>query len=69
MNWENLEVYCTTQDQYFKIQILNLSMNCAKNLCPNLNFTVKNKMGNTHKKGWSHLNLTQIIKIFHFLKF
>ena len=26
-----------------------------ENLCPNLNFTVKNKMGNSHKRGGSHL--------------
>ena len=39
----------TDQDQHFKIQILNLWMNLEK-LCPNLSFTVKNKIGNSHKK-------------------
>ena len=31
-------------------------MNQGK-LCPNLNFIVENKMGNSHKKGWSHFKL------------
>ena len=64
MNWENL-VY-TVQDQLFKIQILNLWTNWERT-CPNLIFAVENKMGNLHKK--RILNLTEIIKIFHLLKF
>ena len=31
-------------------------MNWEK-IFPNLNFTVENKMGNLHKKGWSHFKL------------
>ena len=27
------------------------------NLCPNLTFTVENKMGSSHKRGWSHFKL------------
>ena len=26
-------------------------------ICPNLSFTVENKMNNLHKKEWSHLKL------------
>ena len=56
MNWKkNLKVYAA-QDQHLKIQISNLQMNWEK-LCPNLSLTVKNKMGNLHKKGWSHFKL------------
>ena len=54
MNWEKLlnwEVY-TAQDNY----ILNLWMNWEK-LCPELSFAVENKVGNSHKKGWSHIKL------------
>ena len=50
---KNLEIY-TAPDQHFKIQMLNLWMSW-ENLCPNLNFTVENKMRNSHKRGWSHL--------------
>ena len=28
-----------------------------ENLCPNLSFTVENKMENSHKRGWSHFKL------------
>ena len=49
MNWENLEVY-KAKDHHFQIQSLNLWMNW-ENKCPNLSFTVENKMGNSHKKG------------------
>ena len=46
------------QDQHFKIQILNLWVNW-ETLCPNLSFTVENKMENSHKKEHDHiLNLT-----------
>ena len=48
MNWKNLEAY-TAQDQHFKIQILNLRMNW-EGICPNLSFTLENKMGNLHKE-------------------
>ena len=51
----NLEKY-TAPDQHFKIQMLNLWMSW-ENLCPNLTFTVENKMGNSHKRGWSHFKL------------
>ena len=53
---KNLEVY-TAQDQHYKIQILNLWTN-SENLCPNLSFAVENKVGNSHKKGWSHFILS-----------
>ena len=52
---KNLEVY-TTQDQHFKIQILNLWMNW-ENLCRNLCFTVENNLWNSHKKRWLHFKL------------
>ena len=54
---KNLEIY-TAPDQHFKIKMLNLLMSW-ENLCPNLNFTVENKMGNSHKRGWSHLQLNR----------
>ena len=44
------------RDQHFKIQILNLWMNWEK-LCPNLSFTIENKMGNLHKKWPSNIKL------------
>ena len=52
---KNLEIY-TAPDQHFKIQMLNLWMSW-ENLCPNLTFTVKNKVRNSHKRGWSHFKL------------
>ena len=45
---KNLEIY-TAPDQHFKIQMLNLRMSW-ENLCPNLSFTVENKMGNSRKR-------------------
>ena len=36
--------------------ILNLWMNWEK-LCPELSFAVENKVGNSHKKGWSDIKL------------
>ena len=54
MNWEKLgSILYAAQNQHFKIKILNLWMIWEK-LCPNLSFTVENKMGNLHKKEWSH---------------
>ena len=52
---KNLEIY-TAPDQHFKIQMLNLWMSW-ENLCPNLSFTIENKIGNAHKRGWSHFKL------------
>ena len=52
---KNLEIY-TAPDQHFKIPMLNLWMSW-ENLCPNLSFTVENKMENSHKRGWSHFKL------------
>ena len=49
MNWEELGVY-TAIDQHFKISMLNLWMSW-ENVCPNLSFTVENKMENSHKRG------------------
>ena len=59
MNWKKLgSIYTINQDQHFKIQILNLWMNWEK-LCPNLSFTVENKLGNSHIKKDGHIsNLT-----------
>ena len=31
---------------------------------PNLSFTVENKMGNLHKKGWSHFKLKACARYF-----
>ena len=43
-------------------------MNWEK-LCPNLNFNVvENKMGNSHKKGWSHFETYVGKNIFHWGK-
>ena len=52
---KNLEIY-TAPDQHFKIQMLNLWM-IWENLCPNLTFFLENKMGNSHKRGWSYFKL------------
>ena len=46
----------TAPDQHFKIPRLNLWISW-ENLCPNLSFTVENKMENSHKRGWSHFRL------------
>ena len=46
----------TAPDQHFKIPMSNLCMSWEK-LCPNLSFTVENKMENSHKRGWSHFKL------------
>ena len=51
---KNLEIY-TAPDQHFKIQMLNLWMSW-ENLCPNLTFTIENKVGNL-QRGWSHFKL------------
>ena len=40
----------TAPDQHFKMQMLNLWMSW-ENLCPNLSFTVENKMEDSHKRG------------------
>ena len=57
MNWENLEIY-TAPDRHFKIHMLNVWMSWENFLnCPNLTLTVENKMGNSHKRGWSHFKL------------
>ena len=53
--WKSLETY-TAPGQHFKMQMLNLWMSW-ENLRPNLNFTVENKMGNSHKRGSSHFKL------------
>ena len=52
---KNLEIY-TAPDQHFKIQMLNLWMSW-ESLCPNLSFTVENKIRNLHKSGWSNFKL------------
>ena len=59
MNWEKLgSMLDTAQDQHFKIQILNLSMNWKK-LCPNLSFTVEKRWEIDIRKGLlkSHFEL------------
>ena len=52
---KNLEI-CAAPDQHFKIQMLNLWMSW-ENLSPNLTFFLENKLGNSHKRGWSHFKL------------
>ena len=52
---KNLDIY-TVPHQHFKIQILNLWMSW-ENLCVSSNFTVENKMGDSHKRRWSHFKL------------
>ena len=73
---KNLEIY-TAPDQHFKIPMLNLWMSW-ENLCPNLSFTVGNKMGNSHKRGWSHFKLNinnwgipfpKMLRICHWIGF
>ena len=56
---KNEEIYAPP-DQHFKIQMLNLWMSW-ENLCPNLSFTVENKMENSHKRRWSHFKLNLFI--------
>ena len=51
---ENLDIY-TTLNHHFKIQLLNIWS--WENLCPNWSFTVENKMGDSHKRGWSYFKL------------
>ena len=46
----------TALEQHFKVSMLNLWMSWQK-LYPNLSFTVKNKMENSHKRGSSHFKL------------
>ena len=62
---KNLEIY-TAPDQFSK----------PKSLCYNLTFTVENKMGNSHKRGWSHFKLNindwdiplpKILRIYHWI--
>ena len=53
---KNLEIY-TAPEQHVKIPMLNLWMSW-ENLCPNLSYTVENKMDNSHERRWSHLKLT-----------
>ena len=65
-NWKYTQP--KTNDQHFRIQILNLWMNWEK-LFPNLSFPVENEMGNLHKKWMVTLKLKQMAEIFHFLKF
>ena len=60
MNWRKNG--STALDQHYKVPILNLLVNWEK-LCPNLSFTVENKMGNLHKA--DHIsNLTSLKKEF-----
>ena len=55
MNWEKLGNIHSPR-QTFQIQILNLWMTW-RNLCRNLSFTVENKIGSSHKRGWLHFKL------------
>ena len=52
---KKLEIY-KAPGQHFKIQMLNLWMSW-ESLCPNLSFTVENKIRNLHKSGWSNFKL------------
>ena len=62
---KNLEMQLNTNTQ--KIAILNLWMNW-KNLCPNLSFTVENKIGNLHKIRLFTFQTKHIMnEIFHYL--
>ena len=49
-NWEKTLKYSLRPYQNSKVPIWNLLMHWEK-LCPNLSFTVKNKMGNLYKTG------------------
>ena len=66
MNQEKLgSIHCprpTFQNPNFKSW-----MNWEK-WCPNLSITVENKMGNSHKKVWSHFKLTKMIEIHKILR-
>ena len=48
--------YTQPQNSISKCKLLNLWMSW-ENSCPNLSFTVKNKMENSHKRGWTHFKL------------
>ena len=56
MSWEKLgSIHSsrpTLQNPNFE------SVDKLGNLCPNLSFAVENKVGNSHKKGWSHFILS-----------
>ena len=56
MNWGEKLGNIHNPRTIFKIQMWNLWMSW-ENLRPNLTFTVENKMGNPHKRGWSHFKL------------
>ena len=61
-----MEIYAAP-DRHFKIKMLNLWMGW-ENLCPDLTFTVENKIGNSHKRGWSHFKLNLIDRDIPFPK-
>ena len=52
---KNLEIY-TAPGHHFEMQMLNLWISWEK-LCPNLSFTVENKMRNSCKRRLSHFKL------------
>ena len=63
---ENLEVKPKTNTQ--KIPILNLWMNW-ENICPNLSFTVANKIGSLHKIRPFIFQTYIMNRILHYLKY
>ena len=50
MNWEKLGSIHSSRPNF-------QSMDELGKVCPNLIFTVKNKMGYSHKNGWLHFKL------------
>ena len=55
MNWEKLgNIHSLTPT----FQNPNVEfMDELGNLCPDLSCTVENKLGNSHKRGWSHFKI------------
>ena len=46
-----------TQPKTVRPRLIRKSKIKWEKFCPNLDFTAENKMGNSHKKGWSHFKL------------
>ena len=52
VNWEKLGNIHSPRSTF-----QNANVEFSENLCPNLSFTVENKMEGSHKRGWSHFKL------------
>ena len=61
--WIGKKTWKVSQSRHSKISILKLWMN-KKKFCPNLRFTVENKIGDLYKTN-SHFKLNIMNEIFH----